>query len=95
MDDKGKSLDDLSILGKSLACAKSMRIHIFRGQRDGQWQTVSGPQSKRVERALKIESRVCTSCKSSSLRATSRLAQTQCPRCREGNFADGQIRAVS
>jgi hypothetical protein len=39
--------------------------------------------------------RVCSSCKSCALIATSRLAQTKCPRCREGNFADGQITMVS
>jgi len=44
---------------------------------------------------VEIEPRVCASCKSSALRTASRLAKTKCPRCRQGNFADGQITAVS
>jgi hypothetical protein len=30
-----------------------------------------------------------------ALRATSRLAQTECPKCREGHFDDGQMTGVS
>jgi hypothetical protein len=44
---------------------------------------------------VEIEPRICASCKSSALRATSRLAQTECPKCREGHFDDGQITGVS
>ncbi len=30
-----------------------------------------------------------------ALRAASRLAQTECPKCREGHFDDGQMTGVS
>jgi Zn finger protein HypA/HybF involved in hydrogenase expression len=44
---------------------------------------------------VEIEARICASCKSSALRAASRLAQTKCPKCREGHFDDGRMTAVS
>jgi len=44
---------------------------------------------------VEIDLRICASCKSSALRATSRLAQTECPKRREGHFDDGQMTGVS
>jgi hypothetical protein len=44
---------------------------------------------------VEIEPRTCASCKSTALRAASRLAQTKCPKCDEGHFDDGEITAIS
>jgi hypothetical protein len=44
---------------------------------------------------VEIDLRICASCKSSALRAASRLAQTECPKCREGHFDDGETTAIS
>ena len=44
---------------------------------------------------VEIDLRICSSCKSAALRAASRLAQTKCPKCREGHFDDGEITGVS
>ena len=81
------------IYGRSPTRDEHKRAFELYGGNESEFLCLSCAEVSRID--PKRDPMKCKRCGASSLREVSRLAETECPKCRQGNFEDGWPPGIS